>query len=62
MKKSEIDKITDLNTRLLLVLGYAMGFVMNVPLPTPESKKKYDWLCKAVENLVYLDKPLPSMP
>ena len=63
MNEIEIEKIIHMNQRLLLILGYAMGFVMPYGKKlSGDDKEKYQWLVKAVENLVYLDKPLPPMP
>ena len=62
MKEIEIEKIVQTNQRLLLILGYAVGFIQNVPLSTSKDQLQYEWLIKAIENGVYLDKPLPPMP
>ncbi len=63
MKDEEIDKMIHMNQRLSLILGYAMGFVMPYSRKlTGEDKEKYQWLISAIENLLYLDKPLPPMP
>lgn len=60
---SEDDQLQHMNLRLLLILGYAMAFVMPYGKTlTGDDKEKYRWLVKAVENVVYLDKPLPEMP
>lgn len=60
--KDEIEKIIHMNQRLNLILGYAMGFVTKSAIINKEDDEKYKWLIKAVENLIYLDKPLPPMP
>lgn len=61
--KEEIDYMIHMNQRLNLVLGYAMAFVFDYSKKLPEcEKEKYYWLCEAVSNLIYLDKPLPPMP
>lgn len=64
MTNEEIDKLVYMNTRLLIVLGYALAYrdpPLNKDIDSIEYKK-YLWLMNAVENLVYLDKPLPPMP
>lgn len=43
-----------------------MGFIRK-PTPNAISNNdgeiiKYEWIIEAIENLVYLDKPLPPMP
>lgn len=63
MTDKEIEKLIQMNNRICLILGYAMGFI----LPHSKTyegldKEKYKWLVKAVENLLYLDKPMPPMP
>ena len=60
MKKLEIEKVIQMNERLLLVLGYAMGFIFTNDADSKDPR--YIWLITAIENLVYLDKPLPKMP
>ena len=60
--KEHLDYLIHMNQRLNLILGYAMGFVMKFPIGDEQEKKQYQWLCSAVENIVYHDKPLPPMP
>jgi hypothetical protein len=63
MTDNEIEKLIHANQRLNLVLGYAMAFIFEYSKNLPESEQeKYDWLCNAIENIVYLDKPLTRMP
>jgi ribosomal protein S15P/S13E len=61
-KEDQMERLIHMNERLNLVLGYAMGFIFNSTLKKVEDELKYDWLVEAVENLLYLDKPLPRMP
>jgi hypothetical protein len=63
MTDDEEKKLIYMNYRLLLILGYAMGFIFNDSKQyTDKEKEQYDWLNAAVQNVVYLDKPLPPMP
>lgn len=62
MKEEEIDKLIHMNSRLLLLLGYSLSFVTKTEHKSHEDESKYQWLLKAVENIVYLDKPFPPMP
>lgn len=62
MNDKEIQKLCHMNQRLNLVLGYAMGFIKKDTIKTQEDIKKYKWLISAIENLIYLDKPLPPVP
>ena len=64
MTELDLKKIIEINEKLLLLLGYAIGI-----LPIPDLSvahdvyfEKYNWLLKAVENTVYLNKPFPKMP
>ncbi len=59
----EVDRMLHMTQRLNLILGYAMGFIMPYGRTLKgEDKEKYKWLVQAVENLLYLNKPLPRMP
>lgn len=70
MKEIDIEKLVHMNQRLLFILGYGtsvmselmkeVGMRLN---PTEEYKNDgYGWFLQAIENIVYLDKPLPPMP
>ncbi len=64
MMEDQLEYLTHMNQRLNLVLGYAMGFIKR-PLSTSTNDEvylKYQWLCNAIENLLYHDNPLPPMP
>jgi hypothetical protein len=60
MSEDEINKIIGKDQELLLLLGYAMGAIFNFEKLI--EKEKYDWLLEAVNNVVYLDKPIPPKP
>ena len=62
LTQEEIDKLIHMNQRLNLILGYAMGGIQRPPVENTEELLKYNWLVNAIENLLYLDKPLPPMP
>jgi hypothetical protein len=63
MTESHAKKLEDLNLRLCLVMGYAMSMLFSCENNMPiEQLPKYKWLKIAIENLIYLDKPLPPMP
>lgn len=64
MTDKEIEKIIGMNQQLLILLGYATAL-----LQEPDASKtddeywtKYNWLHKAIENVIYLNKPFPKMP
>lgn len=61
--EEHLEYLTHMNQRLNLVLGYAMAVVYEYGKQLSNDKKeRYDWLCNSIENLIYLDKPLPPMP
>ncbi len=62
MSKEDIYNLLHMNQRLNLILGYAMGFVTHTSIQCKEDEAKYRWLITAIENVIYLDKPLPPMP
>ena len=65
MKKENdiLNKMYEMNSRLLLVLGYGAAIMSELGDVLPENKKEgIYWYLQAMENLVYLDKPLPPMP
>lgn len=59
--REHLEYLTNMNQRLNLVLGYAMAFIFEKS-KSNKMDAQYKWLCNAVENLIYLDKPLPPMP
>ncbi len=63
MNEYNIDKLIQMNQRLLLVMGYATSVILELGKHMPEEKKQgIYWVIEAIENIVYLDKPLPPMP
>ena len=63
MTDEEIKRITHLNERLLLVMGFATSVIMELGRYVPVEKKEgVYWVIESIENLVYLDKPLPPFP
>lgn len=65
MTNEEIEKLVHMNQRLFLLLGYGSSFIHEFKekiCNNERGKKQYDWYMKAIENLVYLDKPLPPAP
>ena len=63
MNVDNVDKLIQMNQRLLLVMGYATSVILELGKHVPEeSKLGVYWVIEAIENIVYLDKPLPPMP
>jgi len=64
MSDSKIEQLINKNQKLSLLLGYATG-LLKIPDASrmdDEYFNKIEWLFKAIENIVYLDKKLPPMP
>jgi hypothetical protein len=63
MNDDNVDKLIQMNQRLLLVMGYATSVILELGKYVPEENKQgVYWVIEAIENIVYLDKPLPPMP
>lgn len=63
MNDENIKHLLDMNARLLLVMGYATSVLLELGKHIPEEKKQgLYWVIESIENIVYLDKPLPPMP
>ena len=63
MTDDNVDKLIQMNQRLLLVMGYATSVLLELGKFMPEEKKDgIYWVIESIENIVYLDKPLPPMP
>lgn len=63
MTDDNIERLIQMNQRLLLVMGYATSVILELGKYVPEEKKHgVYWVVEAIENIVYLDKPLPPMP
>jgi hypothetical protein len=63
MKELDINKLIDMNCRVLILLGYGTACMLELEKFLPEDKKYgVRWFVQAMENVVYLDEPLPPMP
>jgi hypothetical protein len=62
MTKEETETLIHMNQRLSFLLGFAMRFVIEFHTEDEEEKEKKEWLIKAVENIIYLGKPLLKIP
>lgn len=62
MTEESIKELIDTNYRLLLLLGYSTALVMDYKnLNTyHDNESKCNWFMQAVNNVVYLKKPLPE--
>lgn len=63
MNDDEIERIININTRLLLIMGYTISTLLEIKDYIPKEKeKKINWIIHSVENIVYFDEPLPPIP
>ncbi len=60
MTDEQINKIINCNYRLLLLLGYATSMLFECE--DNITKKQFEWFKQSIDNIVYLDKPLPPFP
>lgn len=58
IKDKEIEKMIENHQRVLFILGVAMSMIMS----KCKGDSHYEWLMKAIENVVYKDMPLPELP
>lgn len=56
MTETEVKQIVDTNQRLCLLIG-----VMYASLKNPKDEW-INWIARAIENVIYKNKPLPDMP
>lgn len=62
-KEINIENIINMNYRVLMLLGIATSIIMDYEdYKTVEGNKKIDWLMKAIQDVVYENKPIPEMP
>jgi len=54
-------ELIDINTKLLIILGYSIGLLSTLHLSISDDKK-YTWIKEATENLAYHNKKWPVMP
>ena len=63
-----IQDILDMNGNLLAILGFSFAVITSYHDKIGKSKltdqdiKNYEWYAQAIENLIYLKKPVPRMP
>ncbi len=63
----DVKHLIDMNARLLLLLGYSTATIFGIIkdyriILSQSDNEKYKWLKDSIENLIYLDKPLPPCP
>ena len=62
MTNEEIEKIIKINHQLLMVLGFGLSIILEIRRDSyRECDDKMSWFIQAVENIIYLDKPLPAI-
>lgn len=63
MTEEQIENLVLMNMRLLLIMGYGSSAMIELSQYLSEEKKAgINWFLTAIENVVYLNKPLPPMP
>ena len=64
MKDEDIQKIVDMNYRVLLLLGFASSIVGSYRRLESyhDDEEKCKWFFDSVQAVVYENKPLPPMP
>ncbi len=63
MTDEQIQNLIDMNYRVLVLLGYATSIVWDYKKLEAyhDNSYKCDWLLKAIQAVVYENKPLPKM-
>ncbi len=62
MTDEQIKNIIDTNFRILILLGYSTSLVMeykNFLVKESKEHKKCEWFIQALNDVIYLQKPLP---
>lgn len=62
MTDVEIEKMSHMQQRLLLLLGYTASFIAEVEIKSKRQAQQYRWLMDSIQNIVYLDKPFEKIP
>ncbi len=64
MTDEQIQKLVDTNYRVLTLLGYATALIVDFKSlhEYHDQSNMCDWFLNAVNNVVYLNKPLPEFP
>ena len=63
MTTDNIEKLIQKNQKLLFILGVATSVILEIYNQIPECEKdKIKWLNEAIEDVVYNNKPLPTLP
>ena len=64
MTDEQIQDLINMNYRVLTLLGIATAFMMELQEDELSNcaREKYQWFVKAIQDVIYLNKPLPEMP
>jgi len=63
MTEDNVDRIIEANHRMMFVMRYAYTVLLELGKFVPEENKQgIYWVIEAIENIVYLNKPLPPLP
>lgn len=64
MKEIDVQEVINMNYRILTLLGIATSIIMDYKdLEAYHDKsEKCDWFLKAINDVVYFNKPIPELP
>lgn len=63
MNDDQLEKIINMNYRVLTLLGIMTAVMMDFKNRQPECEQhKFDWLLNALNDVVYFNKPIPPFP
>lgn len=61
-KINENEKLIAFNQKASYLLGIASSIIDNCKHADDKTKENIKWFNQCIENLIYLDKPLPPAP
>ena len=62
MKDEYAQFLTNMNYRVMTLLGMAVAIMAEESLPNNNHKEKVKWFLDSVDEVVYKNNPLPRMP
>jgi hypothetical protein len=57
MTEEQVNRIIGMNQSLCMLLGYVTGMII-----TGSDPVRQEWFESAIENVIYLNKPIPPFP
>jgi hypothetical protein len=63
MSEIDIQKLIDMNYRVLTLLGVVTSLLLECKINMPKSEQyKFNWFVDALNDVVYNGKPIPKFP